>query len=121
MSTNSAARKRGDPRMRLATYLEHVVETMSHADKTGVFALPVDARKVPDYYQIITEPMDLQTLRKRAASLEFFNRQQFWEAAHRIYTNSIRYNGAASPITLQANDVVKAGLAELEVRQYPLG
>jgi hypothetical protein len=42
-----------------------VVSAITRKDTYGVFSEPVDSSLVPDYYDVIKEPMDFGTMRKK--------------------------------------------------------
>ncbi|OAE28815.1 hypothetical protein AXG93_3096s1290 [Marchantia polymorpha subsp. ruderalis] len=42
-----------------------VLSAPPRKDTYGVFAEPVDAAQVPDYYDVIKDPMDFGTMRKK--------------------------------------------------------
>lgn len=49
----------------LPTFLGELLEEVKAHEDAWPFAAPVDARDVPDYYQIIKDPMDLSTVAAR--------------------------------------------------------
>ncbi|KAG9153974.1 hypothetical protein Leryth_000495 [Lithospermum erythrorhizon] len=62
------------------------------------FKEPVDARDVPDYYDIIKDPMDLKTMSKRVESeLYYVTLEMFVADAKRMFANARTYN---SPDTI---------------------
>jgi len=64
------------------------------------FLQPVDpiALGVPDYYTIITNPMDLSTLRKKLESGEYENADQFETDCRLIFSNCYIYNHPDSEV-----------------------
>lgn len=48
------------------------------------FALPVDRREVPDYYDIIKHPVDLGTIRQRLLAGVYHTPQEVEEVCYRI-------------------------------------
>ncbi|PQM40012.1 histone acetyltransferase GCN5 [Prunus yedoensis var. nudiflora] len=62
------------------------------------FKEPVDARDVPDYYDIIKDPMDLKTMSKRVESEQYYvTFEMFVADAKRMFANARTYN---SPDTI---------------------
>ncbi|KAL2535719.1 Histone acetyltransferase GCN5 [Forsythia ovata] len=62
------------------------------------FKEPVDARDVPDYYDIVKNPMDLKTLSKRVESEQYYvTLDMFVADVRRMFANARAYN---SPDTI---------------------
>ncbi|OVA09861.1 GNAT domain [Macleaya cordata] len=62
------------------------------------FKEPVDARDVPDYYDIIKDPMDLRTMSKRLESEQYYlTFEMFVADVKRMFANARTYN---SPETI---------------------
>lgn len=64
------------------------------------FLWPVDpvALNIPDYPQIIKEPMDLATVEKKLKSHEYNTYAEFEEDMSKIWRNALTYNPSNSPI-----------------------
>jgi len=64
------------------------------------FLEPVDpiALGVPDYYNVITNPMDLSTLRKKLESGEYETADQFEHDCRLIFSNCYTYNHPDSEV-----------------------
>eukprot|EP00884_Botryococcus_braunii_P003225 jgi/Botrbrau1/12903/Bobra.0299s0018.2 len=64
------------------------------------FEFPVDAAVVPDYYNIITEPICFQEIRRKLALGAqpggYRTPQDFYDDVHRLWTNCTKYNGRNS-------------------------
>lgn len=83
----------------LPTFLGELLEEVKAHEDAWPFSAPVDARDVPDYYQIIKDPMDLSTV---AARLEggqqgrpFYTTLDLFVAdVRRIFSNCRIYNAA---------------------------
>ncbi|CAK8543521.1 unnamed protein product [Lathyrus sativus] len=70
---------------------------LDHAD-AWPFKEPVDPRDVPDYYEIIKDPMDLKTMSKRVESEQYYvTFEMFVEDVRRMFGNARTYN---SPETI---------------------
>ncbi len=57
------------------------------------FLFPVNAKNVPDYYNIVTRPMDLQTMRENVRQKRYHTRGDFLTDVNQIVENSTLYNG----------------------------
>ncbi|KAG8370749.1 hypothetical protein BUALT_Bualt13G0015900 [Buddleja alternifolia] len=82
----------------LTAFMRSLVKaTFEHAD-SWPFKEPVDARDVPDYYDIIKDPMDLKTLSKRVESEQYYvTFEMFVADVRRMFSNARTYN---SPETI---------------------
>ncbi|XP_050236416.1 histone acetyltransferase GCN5 [Mercurialis annua] len=70
---------------------------LDHVD-SWPFKEPVDARDVPDYYDIIKDPVDLKTLAKRTESEQYYvTFDMFVADVKRMFANARTYN---SPDTI---------------------
>ncbi|CAG8630498.1 18122_t:CDS:1 [Racocetra fulgida] len=64
------------------------------------FYEPVDAEKlgVPDYYKIITNPMDLSTINRKLESGQYSNADEFESDIRLMFQNCYTYNGRGSEV-----------------------
>lgn len=60
----------------------------------GPFLVPVDPVKlnIPDYFDIIKQPMDLGTIKKQLAANEIRSREEFVEKVRLVFDNAVLYN-----------------------------
>nr|XP_043635514.1 histone acetyltransferase GCN5 [Erigeron canadensis] len=88
----------GTPKPKLTGFMRSILKAMhDHAD-AWPFKEPVDVRDVPDYYDIIRDPMDLKTMSKRVDSEQYYvTLEMFVADAKRMFANARTYN---SPETI---------------------
>ncbi|XP_010539790.1 PREDICTED: bromodomain-containing protein 9 [Tarenaya hassleriana] len=77
--------------------LVFILDRLQKKDTYGVFSDPVDPKELPDYHEIIANPMDFSTVRKKLDSLAYANLEQFERDVFLICTNAMEYN---SPDTI---------------------
>lgn len=97
-----ANRRRTDPVVVLSTILESILNEMRDLPDVQPFLFPVNAKVVPDYYKIVTRPMDLQTIRENLRQKKYQSREEFLAVVNQIVENSTLYNGAKSSLTVAA-------------------
>ena len=97
-----ANRARTDPVVTLSTILETILNEMRDLPDVQPFIFPVNTKTVPDYLQIVTRPMDLQTIRENLRSKKYQSREEFLADVNQIVENSNIYNGAKSSLTVAA-------------------
>jgi hypothetical protein len=70
------------------------------ANSAWIFYDPVDPEKleIPDYYDVVTEPMDLGTIKNKLHSNRYRNIQEFIDDINLIFNNCIKYNGEDSSV-----------------------
>ncbi|KAK1295966.1 Histone acetyltransferase GCN5 [Acorus calamus] len=84
-------------RQSLYSLMRNLLRAMiDHAD-AWPFKEPVDAREVPDYYDVIKDPMDLKIMSKRVDEQYYITLEMFIADARRMFANARTYN---SPETI---------------------
>ncbi|XP_012946001.1 LOW QUALITY PROTEIN: transcription initiation factor TFIID subunit 1 [Aplysia californica] len=97
----------------LSYIFEKIAQNMKALENSWPFHAPVSKKTVKDYYSVIKKPMDLSTLLKNVQSHKYQTRDQFVEDGELLYTNSLQYNGADSPLTNTARRLMEVMKEEL--------
>lgn len=85
-------------RQQLNLFMHALLKMMIEHPDAWPFKEPVDAREVPDYYDIIKDPMDLRTMSKRLDSEQYYvTLEMFVADVKRMCSNARTYN---SPETI---------------------
>ncbi|XP_064607804.1 transcription initiation factor TFIID subunit 1-like isoform X1 [Liolophura sinensis] len=118
--SQSSNRRRTDPVVTLSSIFEGILNEMRDLPNTQPFLFPVNAKAVPDYYKIVKEPMDLQTLREGLRSKKYRSREDFLLDVNRIVQNSKIYNGGKHLITLAAQSMLDMCLKRFAEKEEKL-
>ncbi|KAL9243032.1 hypothetical protein vseg_016972 [Gypsophila vaccaria] len=82
----------------LTAFMRSLLKTMHDHPDAWPFKEPVDARDVPDYYDIIKNPIDLKTMSKRVETETYYvTFEMFVADVRRMFDNARTYN---SPETI---------------------
>ncbi|KAJ2829837.1 hypothetical protein GGI24_002050 [Coemansia furcata] len=81
----------------LTPLMRDVLADVERRDPRGVFAQPVGVEDAPDYDKIVTEPMDLGTVRRKLADFEYHRGEKppldlFERDLRLVCTNCMAYN-----------------------------
>ncbi|CAK9143779.1 unnamed protein product [Ilex paraguariensis] len=77
----------------LTAFMRSLVKAMHDHPDAWPFKDPIDARDVPDYYDIIKDPMDLKSMAKRVDSeLCYVTFEMFVADVRRMFSNARTYN-----------------------------
>uniref|UniRef100_A0A5F8H5M9 Transcription initiation factor TFIID subunit n=1 Tax=Monodelphis domestica TaxID=13616 RepID=A0A5F8H5M9_MONDO len=96
-----------DDQVAFSFILDNIVtQKMMVVPDSWPFHHPVNKKFVPDYYKVIINPMDLETIRKNISKHKYQNRDAFLDDVNLILTNSIKYNGSDSQYTKTAQEIV---------------
>ncbi|XP_024082109.1 transcription initiation factor TFIID subunit 1 isoform X2 [Cimex lectularius] len=95
----------------LGIVVNNKLKTMS---ESWPFAKPVNKKVVKDYYNIIKEPMDLETIERKVRLHKYHSRNEFLADVERILNNCILYNGKESPFTQKAENLVRVAKSTLD-------
>ena len=103
----AANRRRTDPKVSLQLMLDDICVQMKEVPGSELFWVPVNVKQVPDYYDHISVPMDLQTMRKNVKDNRYSCRAEFLKDVEQIVFNSTKYNGPNHVLTATANQMKK--------------
>ena len=84
--------------------------------QSHVFLKPVNRKNVPDYYDVIERPMELETITRKIEKHKYHSREDFLSDFELIKNNSVRYNGPDSKYTItatQLHEAAKTGIDEV--------
>ncbi|KAJ8266435.1 hypothetical protein GJAV_G00130380 [Gymnothorax javanicus] len=96
-----------DDQVAFSFILDNIVtQKMMAVPDSWPFHHPVNKKFVPDYYKVIVNPMDLESIRKNISKHKYQNREVFLDDVSLIHTNSVKYNGPDSPYTKTALEIV---------------
>ncbi len=84
------------------------------------FLIPVNSKKVPDYYNLVKHPIDLQTIRKRINEKFYKNRASLLDDMQLLVENSALYNGSKHSITESAEKLFSMCVERLDEKQDKL-
>lgn len=86
---------------------DRVVKELWKFKDSWIFFEPVDPIKlnIPDYHKIITNPMDLGTVKNNLKSGVYLKVEEFMRDVELIFENCILYNGENSPVSLMCKNV----------------
>uniref|UniRef100_A0A0N5AW64 DUF3591 domain-containing protein n=1 Tax=Syphacia muris TaxID=451379 RepID=A0A0N5AW64_9BILA len=98
-------RRRADPRVTMSTQLNEIYNDVRNLPGTEHLMFPVSAKKVPDYYKYIKQPMDLQQIKKKISENKYELRKEFLADIKQMLDNSRLYNGDNHVITEAARKV----------------
>jgi E1A/CREB-binding protein len=91
----------------LKAKLQPLLKKLTEHKYGFIFASPVDpvALNIPDYFTIITCPMDLGTARKRLEASQYKHSDEFAADVHLTFDNAIKYNEDQSPVNAVAKEL----------------
>lgn len=87
--------------------LLHLLNDMQNHSAAWPFAQPVNKDEVPDYYDVIKEPMDLSTMEEKLENDMYPTPQDFIKDAKLIFNNCRKYNNESTPYAKSANRLEK--------------
>lgn len=79
------------------------------------FQQPVDAKKLnlPDYHKIITQPMDLGTIKKRLENTYYWSSKECVQDFNTMFTNCYIYNKPGEDVVVMAQALEKLFLTKV--------
>jgi transcription initiation factor TFIID subunit 1 len=119
-NNKTAHRARTDPIVVLCSILEEILNELRDLPDMQPFMFPVNAKKVPDYYKIVQNPMDLTAMREKIRQRKYSTRDDFLSDINLIVENSSLYNGANNNITLAARRLLQKCIDRLGQKEDKL-
>lgn len=72
------------------------------------FNKPVDPTLFPDYHTIVTDPIDLGTIKARLETGEYADRDEFAAEVRRVWDNCYKYNAPGTDVHRMATELSRA-------------
>ncbi|XP_010520631.1 PREDICTED: histone acetyltransferase GCN5 isoform X2 [Tarenaya hassleriana] len=113
----------------LTAFMRSLLKSLHDHVDAWPFKEPVDARDVPDYYDIINDPVDMKTMSKRIESEQYYvTFDMFVADVRRMFNNARTYNSpdtiyykCATRLEAHFQSKVQAGLQSGAKAQFKLG
>ncbi|ESO96438.1 hypothetical protein LOTGIDRAFT_159848 [Lottia gigantea] len=93
----SKSGSRGNAKIQHLKMAEELIADLVKHDDAWPFLKPVNRREVPDYYDVIKEPMDFQTIKNKIHKFEYRDPNQIVEDVKLIFFNCVEYNNRNTP------------------------
>lgn len=87
--------------------LRAAIAKFEAVDRYGFFAQPVSKVDVPDYYDIVKEPMDWSAIKDKIANKIYDSVEEMRQDVLKIATNAMTYNKADTPYHKAATKILK--------------
>jgi histone acetyltransferase len=87
--------------------LLHLLNDMQNNTNAWPFQQPVNKDEVPDYYDVIKQPMDLGTMEEKHEQDQYPNPEDFIKDALLVFGNCKKYNNETTPYAKAANRLEK--------------
>ncbi|XP_014667126.1 PREDICTED: ATPase family AAA domain-containing protein 2-like isoform X1 [Priapulus caudatus] len=81
----------------LRLFLRDILNKLARDRRFLIFTKPVDIEEVPDYMDVIRNPMDLQNMMSKIDTHRFQTVQEFMDDVNLIVTNALEYNPDRDP------------------------
>lgn len=94
--------------------LVFILDRLQKKDTYGVFSEPVDPEELPDYHDIVKDPMDFQTVRKKLDKGAYTNLEQFEDDVFLITSNAMCYNSPDTIYYRQARAIQEVAKKDFE-------
>mmetsp|Transcript_2519 Transcript_2519/g.3637 ORF Transcript_2519/g.3637 Transcript_2519/m.3637 type:complete len:594 (+) Transcript_2519:174-1955(+) len=103
------------PHVIMRDRLESIRTGIEKRSTSGPFHRPVNRKALPRYYEVIHEPIDLQTIRDKNQRYEYRTADAFLRDFELMKNNAIKFNGEESFLGKEATEIyefVKKTVAE---------
>ena len=87
--------------------LQHLITDLQNHPSAWAFLNPVNRDEVPDYYEVIKEPMDLSTMEYKLEANNYSLPEDFIRDAELMFNNCRKYNNETTPYAKAANKLEK--------------
>ena len=86
---------------------KRIVNTLLKNQQAWIFYEPVDPQKlnIPDYFDIVKEPMDLGTIKTKLNSNQYLRATDFIRDVQLMFDNCILYNGESTHVSIMCKAV----------------
>lgn len=88
-------------------FMQHLLTEVQNHTASWPFSTSVNKDEVPDYYEVIKEPMDLSTMESKLENDHYSTLEEFVYDARLIFNNCRKYNNETTTYYKNANKLEK--------------
>ncbi|PRP85248.1 bromodomain-containing protein 9 [Planoprotostelium fungivorum] len=100
--------------MNLDKALQHALQLLIRKDTMGFFFEPVSIAIAPDYYQVITRPMDFTTMKNKLSAGKYSTLDELKEDFVLLCNNCMTYNRPETLYNKEAKKLMGYGVSMIE-------
>jgi len=93
------------PHVIFANKLESIRASIESRPNAGPFHKPVSRKAIPRYYEMISHPMDLATIKTKIEKYEYRSADSLLKDFELVKTNAIKFNGVTSMLAAEATAI----------------
>jgi transcription initiation factor TFIID subunit 1 len=116
----SVHRRRADPKVLMSSTLNEIYVELKSIPGSEALMYPVNPKKVPDYYKVIQDPMDMQQIHKKINTNSYSLRNDFLKDIGKMLQNSVKYNGETHSITQAAKIMFNVAVQRIQENETKL-
>ncbi|KAK6785606.1 hypothetical protein RDI58_019061 [Solanum bulbocastanum] len=94
--------------------MELILDKLQKKDIYGVYAEPVDPEELPDYHEVIDNPMDFTTIRNKLRTGSYATLEQLESDIFLICSNAMQYNSSDTVYHKQARTIQELATKKFE-------
>ncbi|XP_049374578.1 uncharacterized protein LOC125839610 isoform X3 [Solanum verrucosum] len=94
--------------------MELILDKLQKKDIYGVYAEPVDPEELPDYHEVIDNPMDFTTVRNKLRTGSYATLEQLESDIFLICSNAMQYNSSDTVYHKQARTIQELATKKFE-------
>ncbi|OVA07819.1 Bromodomain [Macleaya cordata] len=94
--------------------LELILDKLQKKDTYGVYAEPVDPEELPDYHDVIENPMDFGTIRKKLENSTYTKLEELEADVFLLCSNAMQYNAPETIYFKQARSIQELARKKFE-------
>ncbi|KAL7613735.1 hypothetical protein Lser_V15G04832 [Lactuca serriola] len=91
-----------------------ILDRLQKKDTHAVFSDPVDPNELPDYHEIIKQPMDFGTVRRKLDEGLYSNLEELEADVYLICSNAMQYNSSDTIYFRQARSILELAKRDFE-------
>ena len=108
------------PHVLFSEKLESIRSEVEKRPGSGPFHRPVNRRALPRYYEVISNPMDLQTIRDKNGRYEYKTPEAMLKDFDLMRANAIKFNGKGSALGNEGNEIYECVQAKIDEHRMEL-
>ncbi len=93
------------PHVIFANKLESIRAAVESRPSAGPFHKPVSRKAIPRYYEMISHPMDLATIKTKIEKYEYRTADSLLKDLELVKTNAVKFNGAGTMLAIEATGI----------------